>query len=304
MPIAPASRPLSSLPLSDPLAPMPGSFPGVAEADFELIQSDDPVAADSVVELQPTGLVEDDATRDEPLIELEPNERPTTIYGSPHWAEELDRAAASAEGAATARSPSQASLSPDPAPPRAARAPASSAASPPSTLSSPPPPSPSSLPSPPSLPASLARPPSAPAPTPAKSGNTVVTHVGLPPKRPSVSQEQPSIVLAPDMEAAETASIRPRAGRTSGTGPAQADASGVDLDVSFTEGPGSDSLIIDFDAELDEPPSPGEVPAGIRPAAQPMGKRVVPAIAQTRRPSGAREPDEEANDPLAPGRKR
>ncbi len=149
---------------------------------------------------------------------------------------------------------------------------------------------------------------------------TIVTTVGPPPKRPQASHEtaQPSIVISMDLEPGEATVVGASAPDPRGTGVRGSDVartievSPVSTDKArsggFNEGGAHESLIIDFDAEGAESQPPQPAPKGqqqaedpdkaIRPAAQPLGKRVVPAVAQpkTRTSPGrtAAIPDESA----------
>ncbi len=140
------------------------------------------------------------------------------------------------------------------------------------------------------------RPPSEPpraAPAPPSPRGTVVTTVGPPPKR-QPSAEQPSIVISMDLEPAEPTVVganmpaqKPAAAshdvtRTVEVSPvSEKHKSGA----GFGDGAMHESLIIDFEADPDAA-GQGEAPPdkNIRPAAQPLGRRVQAAVAQPKRP--------------------
>lgn len=268
------------------------------------------------------------------VVDLGPPMTPTSIYDSPAWAGQLDRAAAASEPASTdaARPDQSASVQAQieaqaaqadlqrqlemqvemqhqleqqaqtqrQAAQQAEKAKAAQLAQ---AAEKP------ALPKPPSSPPTRAPPPEqsgvhrAPQIPPSSRGNTtVVTTVGPPPKRPTFSQEaspQPSIVISMDLEpgeptvvgAANPTASRSDVARTIEVKPVSPVRSG-----GFSDGGVHESLIIDFDgeaAELLQEPEPAKdgEDKNIRPAAQPLGKRVVPAVAQPKvRPSATGRP--------------
>ncbi|MBI1944397.1 MAG: protein kinase [Deltaproteobacteria bacterium] len=134
------------------------------------------------------------------------------------------------------------------------------------------------------------------------SKTNVVTTVGPPPKRPVASSEQPSIVVAMDLEANEPTVVgSPAPGnQVAATIEVQPVAERRQRGAGFGEGKGHESLIIDFEEGAGEAPRAAEPPANfeppasdekqtIRPAAQPLGKRVASSVAQTKSRPAARD---------------
>ena len=228
---------------------------------------------------------------------------PTSIYDSPSWPSEADRAVANQEPVALALD-APPSLELQDSQPRRAEAEARDAtlreqqrqaaaqaelqrqldaqllaAAPPA------PPAAPNLHRAPSQPG-IAMPPSAPK-------TTVVTTVGPPPRRPAPSAEQPSIVVAMDLEANEPTVVG---------APAPRSDVAVTMEVhpvpdsraraaGFGDGKAHESLIIDFEEHAAEGAAMdgGEEKQTIRPAAQPLGKRVSTNVAQTKARPPARE---------------
>jgi hypothetical protein len=130
-------------------------------------------------------------------------------------------------------------------------------------------------------------------------GATVTTMVGLPPTRPVVPEtaQQPSIVISLELESEEPTAV--------GVHPPMAPVEIIDIESSSDEGTpvkeppagavrsGSgvhESLIINLDREVTaanepaplHPPAPTREDTGIRPAARPLGKSVVPTVARAK----------------------
>lgn len=139
----------------------------------------------------------------------------------------------------------------------------------------------------------LHRAPSQPAFVAPPAKTTVVTTVGPPPKRPVPSSEQPSIVVAMDLEANEPTVVGAPAPRSDVAVTMEVQPVGDPRPRAggFGDGKAHESLIIDFEEQAAES-SAFEGPDDkqtIRPAAQPLGKRVSPNVAQTRARPGTRE---------------
>jgi serine/threonine protein kinase len=201
-----------------------------------------------------TEILSDDAL----LVDLDSpgSQGPTSVYDSPSWPGDLDAAAAAADPAADLQrqieEQERARAMPPPDQGGVHRAP------------------------------KVAPPSAPPAAPPVVTGrNTVVTTVGPPPKRPAAEQ-QPSIVVSMDLDPAE-----PTVVGASMPGPKSDVARTIEVSPvtekssksggGFGDGGVHESLIIDF--EDSKPATPAE-PEKIRPAAQPLGKRVVPSVAQ------------------------
>jgi hypothetical protein len=140
----------------------------------------------------------------------------------------------------------------------------------------------------------------APAQAPPTTRTTVVTTVGPPPKRPTVSQEQqPSIVIAMDLEPGEPTVVGAQMPSPKPPPPQHDNTRTVEVQPvsaqdkaksggGFGDGGVHESLIIDFEGEAEAQPAQGNDPQpdkAIRPAAQPLGRRVQAAVAQPKRPT-------------------
>jgi hypothetical protein len=128
---------------------------------------------------------------------------------------------------------------------------------------------------------------------------TVVTTVGPPPKRPVPSSEQPSIVVAMDLEANEPTVVGSPAPRSdvAVTIEVQPVSDSRARAGGFGDGKAHESLIIDFEEQAEAKPADplafdaaaAEEKQTIRPAAQPLGKRVASSVAQTKARAPVRE---------------
>jgi hypothetical protein len=245
-------------------------------------------------------------------VGLSVEQTPTSVYDTPSWPGEADRAAAQAapapaqseaqkkdRAAATKKAQADAQKKAQDDIQRQIEAQAAAASPPPAREPvAGPAPQLNTLPSPPKAPSSVdGRGRAVPLPSQPAAGQasgqaargpgastgtqTVVTTVGPPPKKPTPSvEQQPSIVIAMDLDPSE-----PTVVGASMPGPSTArsgQAAG-----GFGEGAAHESLIIDFDAgeqqqhqQQQEPEQPQEK---IRPAAKPVGKPVAATVATTKR---------------------
>ncbi len=291
----PAVSPRASAPITEETAPLPRSPSRTSSPVPDISEMVAATAPRQAVSDEQASELEPMAVEELEVVDLGPslNQTPTSIYDSPSWPSEADRAAArldpqggeldvqrqleeqeelrrrheteqreaqtrQARQAAQLQAELQRQLDaqlPPPAPP-VHRAPAVHAAPPTSATTS-------------------------------ASKATVVTTVGPPPKRPAASTEQPSIVVALDLEANEPTVVG---------APAPANQVAATIEVQpvsdrrprssgFGEGKGHESLIIDFEEGADGAAAAPEPPAAdekqnIRPAAQPLGKRVSANVAQ------------------------
>ncbi len=287
--------PRPSAPITEETAPLPRSpsrtsspVPDISE----MVAATAPRAAvsdEQVSELEP--LAEEELE----VVDLGPalSQTPTSIYDSPSWPSEADRAAAQREPAGQ-HSDFQRQLEKQEAQrrreeaeqretqARQQRQAAELQAELQRQLDEQLPPPAPSVHRAPAIHAASAAPAQAPA---SASKATVVTTVGPSPKRPAPSTEQPSIVVALDLEANEPTVVG---------APAPANQVAATIEVQpvserrrssgFGEGRAHESLIIDFEegaagAATAEPP-PTDEKQTIRPAAQPLGKRVATNVAQ------------------------
>jgi hypothetical protein len=232
---------------------------------------------------------------------------PTSIYDSPEWPGELDRAAAAAEPLEPLEiepvDDVQQQIEAELQRQLEAKAAAQSAAEQAQRATTAPVPRPETV-----RPEPVRAPPTAPKTT----STTVVTTVGPPPKRPVPSQEaEPSIVIAMDLEPGEPTVVgaaapvpRSDVNRTVEVSPVgdRARSGG-----GFNQGGVHESLIIDFDGEAEAQVAAPE-DKSIRPAAKPLGKSVVPAVAQPKRATSPRAatvaPDESLGNTMPPPTRR
>lgn len=294
VPVPPPPRP--SAPITEETAPLPRAASRNASPVPDISEMVAATAPRQAVSEEQLSEAEPMPADELEVVDLGPslNQTPTSIYDSPSWPSEADRAAARLEPSAelsdlqvqieqqeaqrrrqeaeqrelTARQQRQAAQLqaelqrqldaqlPPPAP-AVHRAPA------------------------------IHTPPPAPAP-PSASKATVVTTVGPPPRRSAASTEQPSIVVALDLEANEPTVVGAPspANQVAATIEVQPISDRRPRSSGFGEGKAHESLIIDFEEGADQGGAVApEAPAAdekqtIRPAAQPLGKRVSANVAQ------------------------
>jgi serine/threonine protein kinase len=224
------------------------------------------------------------------LVDLDSpgSQGPTSVYDSPSWPGDLDRAAAAADPAADLQRELEAQERQRQTVPEPTRSP---------------PPDQSGVHRAPKVAPATASPP--PAPPVVTGKNTIVTTVGPPPKRPGGPDEQrPSIVVSMDLDPQE-----PTVVGASMPGPKSDLARTIEVQPitekssksggGFGDGGVHESLIIDFEDSKPAGTPAEQTDKSIRPAAQPLGKRVVPSVAQPKPRTTA--PRTTQNEDTGPG---